>query len=530
MRKFGLKTIVILLAAAALFVWLCADANALADTSTLGMDDSSGWIAMNSHNPEVMDTLEAAQVSMLQVAMPWEEVELSPGAYSWIVDRDGGHTDFNKLFKRLVKRGIQPVVVLNSGPAYLNHLYPQQPVQRDQLLENWEKYVHAVVEQFGSSVSLWQIGGVINDPEQWGRLLFPGADAPSAPPDPELYGEMLKIAYNVIKSEQSSDIVLLGELAFTDDCAFHPLKYLKALNKQGLWNTFDGISLSMPEMDAAPEYAPVDSCEVIPKQVSGIPAVDSLNAVAQFAERTGEKLLWVHGLRFSKDLLQAEAAVRATLPEVTASDYLARMSGLYMAYSKADRIFWSLDPLSNTPGLIALQTYANLTQILGGQYEGDSLPTSLDSFVLRFRGSGKISLLAWYAQGGEEALPMVIGGVDGYDLNAFSADSESFKTNDGLELPVDAGGSTALLISERPVLISGHPSDIKQTLTQSVKDRTAQAGAGLKAKTQRWLEMQKVKIALQVDNWVADKQANLLGSLRSNFEKWLWKSLGLAKL
>ena len=95
---------------------------------------------------------------------------------------------------------------------------------------------------------------------------------------------------------------------------------------------------------------------------------------------------------------------------------------------------------------------------------------------------------------------------------------------------MDAGGSTALLISERPVLISGHPSDIKQTLTQSVKDRTAQAGAGLKAKTQRWLEMQKVKIALQVDNWVADKQANLLGSLRSNFEKWLWKSLGLAKL
>ncbi len=530
MRNFILKTTAILLAAAALFVWFRTDASVLAGASTLGMDDSSGWITVNSQNPEVMDTLEAAQVNMLQVALPWDAVELSPGAYAWAVDQDDGYTDFNLLFNRLVKHGVKPVVVLSGGPVYLINLYPQQPVYRDQLLASWENYVRAAVQHFGSNVDHWQIGGVINDTAQWGSVLFPGAESPSAPPDPDLYGEMLEIAYNVIKSAQASDMVLLGELEFTGDCAFNPINYLQALNDLDLWYAFDVISLSLPELDSAPENAAVDSCGIIPIQLSGIPGADSLRAAADFAELSGDKPLWVHGLRFSNDMLAAEAAARGTLAEVTASDYLARASGLYLSFGKADRIFWSFDPLSNTPGVIAMQTYANLSHTLGSRYEGSSLPSGTDAFALRFRGNGKLSLLAWYTQGGEEALPMVIGGVDGYDLHAFSADSASLKHKDGVELPVDAGGSTALLVSERPVLISGHPSNIKQSVTQTVEDNTAQASAGLQAKLQNWLQAQKAKAAVSVGDWVAEQQASLLDSLRSSFEQWLRKSLGLAKL
>ena len=127
-------------------------------------------------------------------------------------------------------------------------------------------------------------------------------------------------------------------------------------------------------------------------------------------------------------------------------------------------------------------------------------------------------------------MPMVISGVDGYDLHAFSADSESLKQKDGFELPVDAGGSTALLVSERPVLISGHPSGIKQSVTQTVKDNAAQASAGLQAKLQNWMQAQKAKAAANVGEWVVEQQASLLDSLRGSFEQWLRKSLGLAKL
>ena len=530
MRNFILKITVILLAAAALFVWFRTDANVLAGASALGMDDSSGWIAVNSQNPEVMDTLEAAQVSMLQVTLPWDSVELSPGTYAWAVERQDGYTDFNLLFNRLAKHGVKPVVVLSGGPVYLSHLYPQQPVYRDQLLESWENYVRAAVQQFGRNVDHWQIGGVINDPMEWGLVTFPGAESPSAPPDPDLYGDMLEIAYSVIKSAQASDIVLLGELGFTGECAFHPVNYLQALNDMDLWYAFDVISLSLPELDAAPENAAVDSCGIMPIQFSGIPGADSLRAVADFADFSGDKPLWVHGLRFSNDMLTAEAAARGTLPEITASDYLARASGLYLSFGKTDRIFWSFDPPSNMPGLIAMQTYANLSHTLGGSYEGSTLPSGTDAFALRFRGNGKLSLLAWYAQDGEKAMPMVISGVDGYDLRAFSADSASLKNKDGIELPVDTGGSTALLVSERPVLISGHPSDIKQSVTQTVEDSAAQASAGLQAKLHNWLQAQKAKAADSVGEWVVEQQASLLDSLRGSFEQWLRKSLGLAKL
>lgn len=530
MRKFILKTTVILLAAAALFVWFRSDASVLAGASALGMDDSSGWIAVNSQNPEVLDTLEAAQVSMLQIDLPWDTVELSPGVYVWSVKQDEEYTDFDLLFSRLAKHGVKPVVVLSGGPVYLSHLYPQQPVYRDQLLASWENYVRAAVQQFGDNVDYWQIGGVINDPVQWGLVTFPDADSPSAVPDPGLYGEMLEIAYSVIKSAQASDMVLLGELEFTGDCVFHPANYLQVLNDLDLWYAFDVVSLSLPELGSAPENAAVDSCGIMPIQLSGIPGADSLRATADFIEIAGDKPLWVHGLRFSNEMLANEAAARGTLLEVTASDYLARASGLYLSFGSADRIFWSFDPLNNTPGLIAMQTYANLSHTLGGRYEGSSLPSSTDAFALRFRGSGKLSLLTWYAQGGEEALPMVIGGVDGYDLHAFSADSASLKNKYGVDLPVDAGGSTALLVSERPVLISGHPSDIKQSVTQTVEDSAAQASAGLQAKLQNWLQAQKARAAASVGEWVTEQQASLLDSLRNSFQQWLQKSLGLAKL
>ena len=181
MRRFFLKIIIVLLAAAALLIWFRTDASVLAGASILGMDDSNGWTAMNSQNPEVMDTLEAAQVGMLQVELPWGAVELSPGAYAWSVNREGGYTDFNLLFDRLVKHGVKPVVVLSGGPIYLSHLYPQQPVFRDQLLSSWENYILSAVQQFGNNVDYWQIGSVINNPAQWGLVTFPGEESPALP-------------------------------------------------------------------------------------------------------------------------------------------------------------------------------------------------------------------------------------------------------------------------------------------------------------------------------------------------------------
>ncbi len=529
MRKFLFKTLCMLLAVGGLFFWFRSDASVLAASSALGMDDTSGWLAGNSQDSKAFDILESIDVNMLRVNIPWNEVERSSGAFSWSYQTNIGYVDFDQLFSRLEKRGIQPVVVLSGGPVYLSHLYPQQPVSSQSLLESWKNYVRAVVQQYGDQVDYWQIGSGLNDMESWGALLFPAATTdPLAEPDVDLYAEMLKSAYTIIKSNGVGNTVILGDLALGGDCATHPLFFLQNLDEQGAWYAFDIVSLSLPGLAAAPESAAVDTCGFSPSQSTGSSLSDPVKAVADYINETGEKGLWVQGLHYNSDALAAKAAERMTLPEVVQSDYLARASGLLLA-GGADKVFWDYAPESGQPAVIALQSYANLSKTLSANGESLAAASTADFTTLRFRNNGRISLMAWRNQGGDDAQALVIPGLDGYKLYGFSIDAESLKTSKGIKLDVDAGGSTALLVSERPVLISGRPEDVKDSLNMMLNDSASQAGQGLEAKFSGWMQVQKAKAADQLGNWVAEQQASLLDILRSSFQQWLRQSLGLAK-
>ena len=530
MHKFLLKTFATLLAAGGLFTWFRTDASVLAGAAALGMDDSSAWLAANSQDPKPFDLLEAVDAGMLRVDLPWNEVVSAPGVFAWAYKSDEGYKDLAQLFSRLDKRGIKPVLILSGGPSFLNSLYPQQPVMREEFLAAWENYVRAAVQQFGDNVDFWQVGADINDPAAWGNVIFPSADSPVSPPDPALYTDMLKIAYNVIKSAQATDTVLLGGLVLGGDCAFHPVAYLQALNDLDAWYAFDALSVELPALSGAPESTQVDACAYAPFQSSGMPVADSLRAITDFIQTAGAKPVWVHNLSFSADVLSAKAAERGTLPEVVESDYMSRATAILLAYGGADKVFWRYAPLSGTPGAIALQSYANLASTLGGAREsnGASLPGS-DFEVASFRGSGRLAVLTWRKAGGDEALPAVIPGFEGYDLRAWSADAASMKNKFGVALQVDSGGSTALLVSERPVLISAKPAELKESLTLLASDSAAQAGKGLQAKFASFVQAQKAKAAEKVGAWVDEQQQSLMQTLKNSFNQWLRKSLGLAK-
>jgi len=530
MRKFMFKTLCLLLAAGGLFIWFRSDASVLAASSALGMDDSSGWLASNSQDSKAFDVLESNNTNMLRVDMPWNQIERSSGAFSWSYQTDTGYVDFDQLFARLEKRGIQPVVVLSGGPVYLSHLYPQQPVSSKNLLESWKNYVRAVVQQYGDQVDYWQIGSGLNDMESWGALLFPAATTvPQADPDIDLYAEMLKSAYTIIKSNGPGNMVILGDLALGGDCAAHPLFFLQNLNENSAWYAFDIVSISLPALEGAPESAVVDSCGFSPTQSTGSSLTDPVKAIADYIDETGQKALWIQNLSYDSDILAAKAAERATLPEVVESDYLARASGLLLANGSADKVFWDYAPESGRPAVIALQSYANLSKTLSPNGESAQSSNPQDFTTLRFRNNGRISILAWRNQGGDEAQALVIPEVDGYKLYGFSTDAGSLKTAKGIRLDVDAGGSTALLVSERPVLISGRPEDVKESFNMMLNDSASQASQGLQSKLSGWAQVQKAKAADQLGNWVAEQQASLLDIMRSSFQQWLRQSLGLAK-
>jgi len=530
MRKFLFKCLLILLAVGGVFLWLRSASDIVIGNSFFGMDDSKEWIVANSSQPNVMDTLASAHVETLRIMIPWERVEPAPGGFAWTMDSEYGLIDYPALFQRLEQRGITPIIVLSGGPAYLSDLYPQQPVMRDQLIASWSKYVSTIVEKFGEYVDDWQIGSAINHPESWGRLMFPSADAPSAPPDPALYAEMLTIAHDVITAKQTSDRVHLGSLTFETACAFQPLAYLQALEAAKVGYAYDVISVEMPALLAPPETAAIDACGEIPAQPSGIPSADSIRLLADFAKQTGGQQVFVHGLRFDRELLETAAEKGGTIPAAVSSDYLTRLSGLLLAYGKADAVFWALDPILDQPGLVALQSFANLNQTVHSIYINNGTPGTQGDFALKFRGGGKMAILAWQQEPDNSPTPMVIDGVQGYQLMAYSADSPSLKHKDGIPLNVDAGGNTALLVGEQPVLISGRPSDIKQSITQAVSDGTQSVKTGAKAKWNDWMETQKRKTARKVSGWVDEQQASLLQMLRNSFSQWFKKQLGLAKL
>ena len=81
--------------------------------------------------------------------------------------------------------------------------------------------------------------------------------------------------------------------------------------------------------------------------------------------------------------------------------------------------------------------------------------------------------------------------MEGYQLVAFSSDAESLKTSKGVKMGVDAGGSTALMVSERPVLISGRPSNLKEAFSATLNDNANQVNQAMQARLSAWVQVQK---------------------------------------
>ncbi len=529
MRKFLFKAICLVIAAFVLLSVLQGNAVLAGGEAVMNLDDSSGWLTSHSEDTRSFDILETLGSSMLRVEMPWNEVEPSPGAFSWSYQNDAGYVDYAQLFNRLEKRGVHPVIVLSGGPTYLSHLYPQQPVNRESLLENWSSFVSAVVEQFGGQVDHWQIGSDLNSTAAWGKVLFPSDLQSESTPDVQLYVEMLKSAYSIIKSASAGDVIILGDLALGGDCADHPLFFLQNLADLDAWYAFDVINLSLPTLEDAPESVQMDTCGFLPLKSSGYALTDALRTISDFSEETGTKSVWVHHLAFSEALLSEKALERQTLPQVVESDYLVRASGLFMAYSGVEKLFWAYQPQIEKPSAIAMQSFANLAQSLNPQLESGATIASPDFEILRFQKNGHLNLLAWRMQGGDEALPLFVSQVAGYQLHAFSMDAESLKSSNGIKLKVDDGGASALLVSERPVLISGRPSDLKKFFIMAVQDQAAKTSRVLKNSLTSWLQAQKLRTVDKLGRWVDEQQTSLLDMLKTGFQQWLRKSLGLAR-
>ncbi|NTV37151.1 MAG: hypothetical protein HGA53_09370, partial [Anaerolineaceae bacterium] len=185
---------------------------ASASATSAGRIDGIGLGVPSNSKPEALDQVMEMGINQVRVEIPWQQVEPEEGDFRWSYGSEEKPTDLDALIKDLDKSGAQVVAVLSGGPAYLEHSWPDQPVDAAELIGRWKVFVQEVVKRYGNRVDVWQIGLEPNRPSKWGKVLFPTSSKASANPNAELYTLMLMEGYRIIKSAGPNDVVLMGAL------------------------------------------------------------------------------------------------------------------------------------------------------------------------------------------------------------------------------------------------------------------------------------------------------------------------------
>ena len=251
-------------------------------------------------------------IHWIREEFPWSEIEQSPGEFVFSYDFGQTYRDFDSMVALAKRHGLEVVAVLNSGPAYLYHNYPDQPVDADDLLRYWEGFVQAIVDRYGDDIDYWEIGSEPNNPQQWGKVMFPTvADAISSP-SPFLYAQMLSTAEKIIKKHNNRDMVILGGLynSSNSDCTTNSVAYLADLVNAGVWDSFDIVAIHPFWQNNPPEVwmqrgpsTDIASGECYSDIENQMNLIGEIRYINEFIKEYGKKKIWITEIGWNEDWL-----------------------------------------------------------------------------------------------------------------------------------------------------------------------------------------------------------------------------------
>ena len=506
----------------------------LSGASPLGLDMSTYLLEDVQDSSQLIDSVEALGVSSLKISIPWQEVELSAGLFNWSIRSQGNQIDLADLLHQLDQKGIALTIILDGFPAYLQYENLSETSIVENYLESWERYVQAVVAQFGDSVDSWQIGQVINMPMQ----LQDDAIAAAILSSPPTYAERLKIASDIIKEADKSDLVILGGIrSDTGNCLNQPSAFLYSIYMLDAWDAFDVIGIDLDTYAIAPEgnsmYQTYDSAAgvCLTSAEEGFNLAEILALVDGVNSQFGAKPIWITALAWQEDDLSAIAEERGTLPDVVRSDFLSRASVMLLGRHNVANIYWTYtgDAEGDTSlGVFSLQVFKNLSASLQGFLSTvDVSDIYAGYYQYRLTTSSAVQIFVWRTTGGDQFLPFTLQNVAGYTLEAYALDAESIKKGKGIELNVGESGETAFMLNERPVLVKAIPSDLKERLSLYLQGLFTSASQSIKNSTEDILETQKEKASQQVEEWVDEQKDSLFEMLKESLLEWLQEALNL---
>jgi hypothetical protein len=508
---------------------------------SIGMGSSTHLRVGTEGLPGAYQQLEDMNVHWIREEIPWREVEQVPGEYQWYYSDGYTERNFQFMLDEAQKHDLKVVAVLSTGPAYLPHVYPDQSVDVDLLVKNWQNYVQAVVDRFGDQIDYWEISPQANRADVWGTVLFPTNLDATSEPNPFLYARLLTTANKIIKKHNPRDTVILGGLYSSpaNDCLTSPIMFLSEIKKAGAWKHFDVIALNPywennPPEAWMPRGPQIDSetgiCDPNSTQNSNL--LNEIRMVRDFANQNGNKPIWITEIGWHENWLAYPAEQHQLSTDKIEANYVVRSIIPLISEEGIQKIFWySLYEDPQYPGYVlgpeGQQAIKNLGRLLGGarslgQFQQNSsygTPQDLGIYEFRFRKEGRLVIIAWTASGGQAPYPITFNDLPGKNYRAYAADTLVLSVDSGMELSVDSDKSLTIYVNEFPVILIQQNPNLMTSLTSRIDDGLNRLVSNQKGRVDSWIHTQITKLGDKALEWAEAKIYGLLDQAFDDVEE-----------
>lgn len=499
---------------------------------SIGMGTSTHLRVGTEGLPGAYQQIEETNINWIREEIPWREIEQVPGEYQWYYSDGYTERNFQTMLEEARNHDLEVVAVLTTGPAYLPHLYPDQSIDVDLLVKNWENYVQTVVDRFGEQIDYWEIIPKANNSAVWGDLMFPTNPEATSEPNSFLYARLLTTANEIIKDHNRKDTVILGGLYSSMDntCATSPIKFLSDIKNAGAWKDFDVIGLTPYWQNNPPEaWIPrgpiVDSktsaCDPATTQNSN--QLNEVRMVRDFSQDNGKKPIWITELGWHESWLTYAADQHYLAYDQVEANYVVRSIIPLMSEEGVEKIFWNTlyeDP--QNPGFVlgpnGQQAITNLGRLLGGarslgqfqEFTSYGTPQDQGIYEFRFRKEGRLIIYAWTASGGQSPYPITFTDLPGKNYRAYAADTYDLSIDAGMELKTNPDQSLTIYVNEFPVILIQQRVNFFSSLSHRIEDSMSKMVENQKGKVDSWFRAQITKLGEKALNWAEEKVYNIL--------------------
>jgi len=195
-----------------------------------------------------MQMISQAGIKWIKQIFAWNEIEFKKGYYNDDKNQKSGWQKYDEIVDLANKYGIQIVARVDQTPAWANPV-GGTPGGHPANYQDYADFLKAFVQHYKGKVNYITVWNEPNLEREW---------EPTKKVNPAAYVDMLKLAYQAIKSVDPNVKVMAAPLAITleEDINMSELSYLDGMYKAGAKDYFDIMPANAYGLAYPPDAAP----------------------------------------------------------------------------------------------------------------------------------------------------------------------------------------------------------------------------------------------------------------------------------